>query len=205
MTPSWELVQPSLALVRKNYEAILIIVLLPALLSEYGALVYSGKKPIAIIIIAVALVWRLLNVPVSYYLQLRAASGKVPTIAECYRRGLPFWLRIVGFEILFVIMLIIGFVLLIVPGLVVLRRYYLTPYYIINKDLPIGAAMKMSARETKPVSGWVWGMFGVMLVFIFLQATISSIKFIGPIIAVLISLIYLFGPALRWQEVSRNR
>lgn len=203
LTPSWEFVQPSIRLVIKNYEAIIFIELLPTLLTAFGALIISSNHSLGLVAIIVGVAWRVINMPISYYLQLKAAQGKVPSLGECYSRGLPFWPRIIAFEILFSIMLLIGVILLIIPALIVFRRYFLTPYYIVSKNLPIGAAMDASANQTRPVSAFVWGTIGVMLAFTVLASLASSVSFIGPILAALISLIYFFGPVLRWQEVSR--
>lgn len=203
LTPSWSLVRPSLDLVRQNSEAVIFIILLPALLLDFGSLIIASSRLTGLVIIIVGIIWRIFNISVSDYLQVKAASGKTVSVAECYRRGLRFWLRIVAFEILFGIMILIGLILVIVPGLIVLRRYYYTPFYIINKDMSIGAAMRASASDTLPVSGWVWGTFGVTFAFAILALLLTSIRYIGPLLAALVSLIYFFGTALRWREVSR--
>lgn len=204
LTPSWELVRPSLDRLRQNSEAVIIIVLLPALLVDFGSLMVVNNRLVGVLALLVAAVWRLLNLPVSYYLQTKVAGGKTPSVGECYNRGLPFWFKIVGFEIWFAILVAIGFILLIIPGLIMLRRYFFTPFYIISKNLPISQAMTASRRQTLPVSGWVWGMFGVVFAFAVLSAIVTEVPFIGPILAALVSLIYFFGPALRWQEVKRG-
>ncbi len=203
LTPSWSLVGPSVGLIKKHYEAVLIIALLPALLAEYGSLSYAKHHFIGIGIIAAAGLWRLINTPVGYYLQTRAVKDKIPSLGECYAKGLPFWFKVVGFEIFFAIITVIGLILLIVPGLIIFRRYYLSPYYIVGKNLSIADAMRIAAEQTKPVSGWVWGTLGVSIVLTFLAIIVSAIRFVGPILAVLVSLIYFFGPALRWHEVSQ--
>lgn len=204
LTPSWSLVRPSVELVKENYETVLIVVLLPALLTDFGSLTLANSQLTGLTIIGIGVFWRLINLPVSYYLQTKAASGKSPTLAECYRRGLPFGLKIIAFEIFFFIITVIGLILLIVPGLIIFRRYYLTPFYIVKSGLPIDAAMHASAEDTRPVSGFVWGTVGVIVAFSFLALFVSLIRYLGPILAALVSLIYFFGPALRWREISRS-
>lgn len=203
LTPSWSLVGTSVGLIKKHYEGVLIIALLPALLAEYGSLSYAKHHFAGIIIIAIAGLWRLINTPIGYYLQTRAINDKMPSLGECYAKGLPFWFKVVGFEIFFAIITVIGLILLIVPGLIIFRRYYLSPYYIVGKNLGIADAMRVSAEQTRPVSGWVWGTFGVSIVLTFLAIIVSAIRFVGPILAAFTSLIYFFGPALRWHEISR--
>ncbi|MGH7238288.1 MAG: hypothetical protein ACREGF_07170, partial [Candidatus Saccharimonadales bacterium] len=88
------------------------------------------------------------------------------------------------------------------PGLIIIRRYYLTPLYIIGNKMTIADAMRASAEQTKPVSSYVWGMIGVIVVFGIIAAFLANIGFVGPILAVLVSMIYFFGPALRWREIN---
>lgn len=203
LTPSWELVSPSFKLVRENYEAVIIIALLPALLAQYAALVGARNQGLGYSLLLAAALWQLINTPIAYYLQFKVVKNQKIDTVGCYRQGFHFWPKIILFEILFAIMTIAGLMLLIIPGLIIIRRYYLTPYYIINnKKLSILAAMKKSANETRPVSGYVWGVLGVIIVYGLAASLLSRIPLVGPILATLVTVIILFIPALRWQEVS---
>lgn len=196
--------RPSINLVRENYEAVLAITLLPTLVTAFGSLVLASNHLLGYIITIVGVAWEIVNFAASYYLQLRAVNGKTPSVTECYGASWPFWLKIVGFEILFGISVVVGFILLIVPGAIILRRYYFTPFYVLQNKLSIRQAMERSASQTKPVSGYVWGVFGVLIVFAFVASLVSSILYVGSILAALVSLIYYFGPALRWREVAQT-
>lgn len=204
MTPSWDLVRPSVNLLLKNSEAVITIVLLPTLAMVLGSMLTLTDYRTGLIVTSIGGLWRFINVPVSIYLQASAASGKNPSISECYRRGLSYWPKVIGFEIVFFFMTLIGLILLVVPGLIIIRRYYLTPFYIVKQNLSIKKAMRLAERQTKPVAGYVWGVIGVMLAFALLASIIANIRIVGVILAAFISLIYLFGPALRWREISKK-
>lgn len=201
LSPSWDLVNPSVQLVRQNFEPIVFINLLPALVMLLGSVLLRHSQQRGIAIEAVGGLWLLVNAPVTYYLQLAASHGRRPATSECYSRGLPYFWRLLGFEIVFLILLAIGLFLLIVPGLIVLRRYYLTPFYIIDQRLGIFAAMRSSHADTQPLAGYIWGTIGVGIAIAILAAFVSSLTVIGAIASAFVGLIYLFGPALRYREV----
>jgi uncharacterized membrane protein len=143
-----------------------------------------------------------------YYLQVSAAKNKIVGTADLYRKSWRYLGRLLGFTILFAAMLIIGFILLIVPGFIVLRRYILTSYYIVDKDLPIGQAMKLSAAQTKPVHGYLWGTLGVYLV-LSLAASLFSLIFVfipgaTVIVTTLLVPFYYFLLVLRYTEITNN-
>src|ERR1017187_7257823 len=180
LTPSWNLVPKNFQLVRPRIEQIVVILLLPILTISLGSLLipsYSTHLTIGWFVIVIGFLWWLVNMAAMYYLQVSAAKNKIVGTADLYRKSWRYLGRLLGFTILFAAMLIIGFILLIVPGFIVLRRYILTSYYIVDKDLPIGQAMKLSAAQTKPVHGYLWGTLGVYLV-LSLAASLFSLIFV---------------------------
>jgi hypothetical protein len=152
--------------------------------------------------------WWLLNIGASYYLQLSAAKEKIVSTADCYRKSWLYIGRILAFTILFSVIVLAGFLLLIVPGAIVLRRYILTPYYIVDQNLSIRQAMGKSAKQTKPVAGFVWGTMGVIVVLLLAITVISSIFFSIPgatvIVSALLSPAYFFILALRFNDIVKK-
>lgn len=213
MTPSWELVRPSLDLVRNNFEVVLWLLLLPALLIALGTLLLGGTGNIrhisdlsprqrsGAIVIIVGGLWSLLNLAPAQYFRVAASKKQTVRLQACYRRGLPFFWRLVAVDVLIGLMVLGGLVLLIVPGLIFLRRYYLASYYIVDQDLGIKAALQRASHDSKPVSGAVWGVIGVQISFSILASFISIIPALGILLAALVSYICLFLPALRYREI----
>ena len=68
--------------------------------------------------------------------------------------------------------------------------------------------MELSAKQTKPVAGYVWGTLGVVVVLLLAVTLISSIFFSIPgatvIVSALLSPAYFFILALRYIDIVKN-
>ena len=81
-----------------------------------------------------------------------------------------------------------------------IRRYFLSPYVMVNEDLSISGAMQRSDELSKPYSGAVWGVIGVA----FLISITSSLLFeIGPYVSFVLGIFYSVAPALRYLELKK--
>jgi uncharacterized membrane protein len=92
----------------------------------------------------------------------------------------------------------VGFLLLIVPGLFLLRRYILAPYFLVDKELSINEALNQSAAFSKKYSGAVWGLIGVTI----LISLLGIIPVLGGIASAILGIAYYCAPALRYKEVT---
>src|SRR6185295_10606488 len=106
--------------------------------------------------------------------------------------------RLLGLGIVVGLMLIGGFLLLVIPGLIVLRRYYLSPYYLVDKDLTIGEAMKQSAADSKPNSQAIWAVIGVSV----LLSLTGVVPLIGGILSFVLVSLYSVAAPLRYREIK---
>ena len=152
-----------------------------------------------IILFIIMFVLTLFIQAMTYALQLEAANGKTPGFDFLWQQAKKYWFRLFGLSLVVGVLMILGFLLLIVPGLIVLRRYFLAPYILIDKDLSISQAMEESAKLTKPNSRAIWGVIGVSI----LLALPSIIPVVGPIIAFLLGAAYSVAPALRYEELKK--
>lgn len=107
--------------------------------------------------------------------------------------------RLIGLYIVTGLIIFVGFILLIIPGLIMLRRYFLAPYVMIDKNCGIREAMDRSAAISKPHSGYIWGIVGVTI----LISMIGIIPLIGSIVAFVMGMFYSVAPALRYQELKK--
>lgn len=209
-TGSWQLVAPSVRLWFQNYNTCIVILLLPSLLVLLGALLapdlakVNSKTLLGVILMTVALLWQLLNVPVVYYLQTRVIRGDRPGVWESYRQGLRYIFRLAGLFALVTLLVFGGILLLVVPGIIVIRRYLMAPFYMIDQDLGIRESMRRSAADSKPVSPYIWGVYGVYFAIIFMNIILFSRIFppFGSVIGAFISSLFVFGPALRYKEIA---
>lgn len=134
-----------------------------------------------------------------YALELKAAQGKKPGLSELWQVAQKFWLRIIGLGIVVALLIVGGLLLLIVPGLIVIRRYFLAPFAMLDEDLSITEAMRRSAELSKPYSGAVWSVIGVSV----LIGLVSIIPVVGWLISFILAAMYSVAPALRYLELKK--
>ena len=89
---------------------------------------------------------------------------------------------------------------LLIISLVMLRRYFLAPYLVLDKRLGITEAMDTSAEVTKAYSSSIWSIIAVM-VFISFANVIPGV---GWLVAFVLGSLYSVAPALRYQELKRS-
>ena len=83
-----------------------------------------------------------------------------------------------------------------------LRRYLLSPYYLIDKNLKIFDAMKASAKDSVPFSSAIFGLIGVFILLVLAAAVIQALFGAAGVIAVIAYYAYYCAPAVRYQEIK---
>lgn len=136
--------------------------------------------------------------PAVAYVQLKSAKGIKTSLSEALSTGAKYLLRYLALSILTSLIVGIGFLLLIIPGFIMLRRYYLAMYFLIDQDTGVLEAMRKSAESTKPYSWKVYGIMGVNLLFSFL----SLIPLLGQIAGAILQFLYSFAPAIRYYQIN---
>ena len=136
--------------------------------------------------------------PAMVYLQLKSVGKTKVAVGEALKVGLRLFLRFLGLSIVMGLVIGIGFLLLIVPGLFMLRRYILAPYFLVDKNLGIMEAMKQSAETSKKYSSALWGLIGVTI----LISLPGIVPVIGGIISAILGIAYYCAPAVRYHEVT---
>jgi uncharacterized membrane protein len=154
---------------------------------------------ISIVLALIVVFLSLIVQAMTYALQVQAAQDKTPGLAQLFEVGKKYWLKLFGMALAIGVLTLLGLILLIIPGLIVIRRYFLAPYVMIDKDLSISEAMKESARLSKPHSGYIWSIIGVTI----LLSLPSIIPVLGTVIAFLLSALYSVAPALRYEELKK--
>jgi uncharacterized membrane protein len=153
---------------------------------------------LGVILLIVGLVLAVLYQAFITSLEFEAAKGKTVKAAHIWDMTKKYALRLLGFGIVYGLMIVLGIALLIVPGLIVIRRYFLTPYAIIDKDMSIGDAMRYSADISKPHSGYVWGVIGVLI----LISLVGIVPVVGGLLSLVLGMFYSVAPALRYNELK---
>lgn len=214
LTPSWSLVRPSIDLLKANIWQFLYLSFLPGLLLSVGfvimgrsnpeavATVSSGRQVAGTILAVVAGLWALLTYPGYVMMQLRAIRNQQVSIMENFKYGLGRLLPLIAMLVVLCVAILGGFMLLIVPGLLLLRGFYLAPYYLVERKLGPIAALKQSYQDSRPVTAWIWGLLGVIFCFGIVSGVLSAIPVIGAILSAAIGSLYSFAVPIRYTEVS---
>jgi hypothetical protein len=137
--------------------------------------------------------------PALSFIQVLSAQGKKVSISEAVRGGRHFFWRWYGTMIVAGIMILGGLILLIVPGIFMIRRYFLAPYALISEDLTISQTLDRCKQISKQYGGAIWGLLGVTL----LIGLVGVIPILGSIISFIANIIYYCAPAIRWEQLRK--
>ena len=132
-------------------------------------------------------------------LEYKVAHGKTPTLGDVWQDSKKYIWRLLGLGIVVGVLAVVGLILLIVPGVIVISRYFLSPFAMIDKDLSIGEAMKESERISKGRWGSIWSVIGVTI----LISIIGSFGIIGWGISFVLAALYSVAASLRYFELKK--
>jgi hypothetical protein len=107
--------------------------------------------------------------------------------------------RMLGLYVVMGLLIFVGLVLLVIPGLILIRRFFLAPYVMLDKKIGIREALEESTRLSRLNTGSIWGIIGVM----FLIGLLNIIPFIGGLISFAVGSLYSVAPALRYQQLKK--
>ena len=139
--------------------------------------------------------------PFMYTLKLLSAKGVKIGFRATLKNARPYIWRILGLYIIRGLIILAGFILFIVPGLFMWRRYMLAPFYLLDKNTKIMEAMKMSAADSKPFSGAIWGMIGVYVII----GLAGIIPLAGYILGPVMGIAYCCAQATRYLQVQKAK
>ena len=134
-------------------------------------------------------------------LNLRVAEGEKPTFRSLWNEVSQDWLwaKLLGLGILTVLILLVGFILLIIPGVIFLWRLFLAPYVLVDRKTSVMDALGQSWDMTK---GYPWPIYSITL-FSFVLALTGIIPIVGSLISFALAVAYAAAPALRYQELKK--
>ena len=131
--------------------------------------------------------------------ELDGAQGKHITMDNLWKTIKRLGWRMLGLYIVMAVVIIVGFLLLIVPGFFMIRRYLLAPYVMLDKKCGIKEALDQSARLSLINTGSVWGIMGVM----FLIGLLGVIPLLGGLLSFAVGMLYSVAPALRYEQLKK--
>jgi len=158
------------------------------------------------LVVGFSILWLLIIGVVGTVVQIMTQAAQLDAAQNRHLDFQNFWSvvkqmgwRLFGLYIVTGLIVIAGLILLIVPGLIFLRRYFLASYVMIDKNLSIGDSLKRSAELSGTNTGAIWGVLGVML----LISLINIIPFIGGLISFVVGCLYSIAPAMRYEQLKK--
>lgn len=225
LTGAFELFGKSYAVVKKNFEIFLLLFAIPglfALWDTFGRYVdnetnggwdrvltnaafgpqttddFYGNAGGIMFLLFIPYAITALMVPI---LTLRSAEGHKPTFRSLWNEFVDrwLWLKLLGSLIVIGLAIVVGLLLLIVPGVIMLWRLYFTQFILIDQKVGIEEALRRSWRMTKP---YAWPIYSIVLVTLLLSLT-NLVPIFGGLIAFGLTTAYSVAAALRYHEIKK--
>lgn len=215
LTGAFGLFNPSKEAVMRSSTAFLFIVFLPTFITLIGQIltqktnvnvsgndIQSFSRAIETHpLYSVGSLLTLILMPAGFYIELIAAKGKEVHLTKGLQDSMKYFWRLIGLIFLVAIIVIAGLILFIVPGIIFIRRYFLSPYFLIDRNLGIKEAMRASANATKGKPGAVWDIIGVII----LLSLFNIIPIWGGLISIILLTLYTCAPAIRYLELTKSK
>lgn len=203
---AFSLFKPSVEGIVLNLGAYAALVLLPVLVffaaGFIGGILQGTNSTTSSVffvgVILFGLLVYLLFLPAYPYLQLKSARSEKVSFDQAFHTGLKYAWRFYGISLLVGLIIMIGILLFIVPGIIFIRWYLLSAYYLYDQEVSISEAMRLSKEQSKQFSGALWGVLGVQLLCI-VPGFLPVIGFISDILLAM----YSNAPAIRYVQIQK--
>ena len=212
---SWQLVPISIKIALQNYEQILFLFFIPGLISilafnfigtglASSKINFTPHQMIGIYILILSLVISFINFPASMYFRVRTVKyQKSLTIATCYRKGFKIFVKVWLVEIMTYVLITVGLIALIVPGVMLFRRFWLSPYYAVdNPNLSIREILVKSAKESKSHAYNIYATGGLLIIVSLFLSLVLGGSTIGMVLVYLLGYGFMFLPVLRYTAMT---
>ena len=168
-----------------NY-IILYIITVPILVGITWLLVWTTQ--IGIIFAVIALILFPAFYGGFYGSLVRIGRGEPGQIGDFLKIGFNKFGPLLGATILYLLGVIVGLMLFLIPGIYLIIAWFFVPFLIVDKNLPITKAFSESMRLIHKKVGW-WKTFGLIFFLLLISfgiGIISVIPFIGFVIYILV-------------------
>jgi hypothetical protein len=152
------------------YFVVAALAALPAVVLEHSGAQKGGAGQLLGFVLMAALG------PLSQAIMMHAASqdmrGDPVSLSESVRFGLGRWLPLIGLSLCLGLAIGMGFLLLIVPGFILMAMWYVATPACIVERLGVSASFARSSALTK---GHRWQVFGMMLLIAIPEVVIAAV------------------------------
>lgn len=181
-----DLFKGSLAIMQDNFSLFIGILLLPILVSLIVSLFAPSEATGVIdttewvLYTVLMLISGVVNILMSVALIL-AIDNRSLTVKEAYKGAASFFWRYLGLTIVMMVILFIGFILFIIPGIILSIWFAFSTFILILERSAIKEAL---SRSREYVRGRWWGVFGrvvvMTLILVVLTIVVSGISAFIP-------------------------
>lgn len=211
-TPAVDLLLPAAKIIKDNLGVFFLLLVVPVLLSNItepvpelaqdatvGDLFAALRDTVSPYMIAGSLLTLLFYpfLTAAFYETGRRGQAMLDKI---WQLGAQSYLKLIGLTLLSTLLIALGLVLFIIPGLIALRSFVLAPYYMIASKGKLGIidSMKKSAKHSRP---YKWSIYSIMAL-VMLFGIFSTFGVVGQICGTILSILYAPAFALRYHEIK---
>jgi hypothetical protein len=133
-------------------------------------------------------------------LTLDVARGNKTDAGKLWEFTRQRFFRLLGLGLVAGLFIVGGLILLIVPGIILITRYFFAPYVMIDENLGIRDSLKRSTELSEGMWGPIWSVIGVTILLALVPSFFGKV---GAFIATLLAIAYSVAPALRYLEVKK--
>lgn len=137
--------------------------------------------------------------PAMIITQLESVQGRIVDFKHIMKRSFRISLPLLGMMLLIMLIVLVGFVLVIVPGLLAIFFLTLAAYVYVDQQKGIKAAIKECYRITKAN----WRLVFAMYVVNFIISFVGIVPVIGGLANIILSIIYFCLPAVIYLQIKR--
>lgn len=134
------------------------------------------------------------------YTYIQSVRGKRVKLETLYQAVSPYWMRMVLLDLLIVVTVVVGLVLLIIPGIYFALRLSLAPYFLVDKNMEVMDAYKASWDATKGNVMKILGIIGVYLLMV-----LPIITIIGALATIYFTFMYAAVFAVLYEYLNDHK
>jgi len=138
----------------------------------------------------------------SISLHVRTANGEKPGFNELFEDGKKYVFPLLGLTIIQIVIIVVGLLLLIVPGIIAIGRLAMAQYVMIDKKLGIDESLSESNRLGKKYFGGVWAAVLVLIGVGIVASAIDKIDVVGPLVATALTIAFSLVLVLRYIKIK---
>jgi hypothetical protein len=153
----------------------------------------------------VALIISLFLYAMTTVLALRASQGKKPSFHELVDGARANFWRLLGVALISGLLVVVGLILLIIPGIFLIQRLIMASFFVIDKGMGVIDALNASWSLSKKHSGQVWAALGVALLVLIFTIVLNIIPLIGGLIGTIVSVIWSLVIPLRYVQLQGQK